>query len=231
MNSLGSENIQGAAAIRAFFKKDPLFKAFTLLALVALFAICGLVWGTFQVMAFFKPFTSDTPLQLPVSEPSPDELAEIQSRIRDFLSDNTGSIRQLRLSANDLNALIAAAPGWNTFRGRLYFTIINNQLAAEATFPLRGLPFVEERYLNGHLELGPIVMKKRFSVGFKAFKTGDRILPSYLLGPMNQFISVYIERRTGEMGVLLGEAAHVGIDQDALVIERHRAQKVVPKGE
>lgn len=209
-----------SALKRGLLKKSCLLKALLILAILAALAVGGLVWGTLQVMAFFKTFTAGAPLALPVTQPAPGQVEEIQSRITGFLSAAPGSPAQLRLTADDLNALIAAAPGWNLFRGRLHFTIEDNRLAAEATFPLRALPFVEGRYLNGRLELSPSVKKHRFSAGIKAFKAGERALPSYLLGPISQAVSGVIERRTGEMGAMLDEAARISIENNTLLIER-----------
>lgn len=205
---------------RAFLRRSCLLKAALLFIILAFAAISGLVWGTFQVMGFFKTFTSPTPLTLPENRPSPERIAEARQRVAEFLSGEAHQPAQLRLTADDLNALIAGAPGWDLFRNRLHFTIENNRLTAVAAFPLKNLPFFDGRYLNGQIELSPSVKKGHFLAGLRSFKSGDRALPSYLLGPLSQAVSGVIERRAGGMGAVFGGATRITIENNALVIER-----------
>lgn len=209
---------QGDTAL--LFRRSCLIKAGLVLLVLAFAAVSGLVWGTFQVMGFFKTFTSATPLTLPENRPSPERIAEARQRVSEFLSSEPRQPAQLRLTADDLNALIAGAPGWDLFRNRLHFTIENNRLTALATFPLKNLPFFDGRYLNGQIELTPSVKKGHFLAGLQSFKSGERALPSYLLGPLSQAVSGVIERRVGGMGAIFGGATRITIEDNALLIER-----------
>ena len=102
-------------------------------------------------------YTDTTPAPLPTVQLSQPELERLQARVEAFREAVRAGQRTgpLTLSADELNALIAANPDLQWLKGKLYVIIEGNQLKGKIALPLEqaGVSMLKGRYLNGTANL------------------------------------------------------------------------------
>ncbi|MEP6810394.1 MAG: hypothetical protein ABI992_09140 [Chthoniobacterales bacterium] len=142
----------------------------TLAGLLA-FLTFALLAGTFWGLHYLRSYSATAPVQLPVlasSTPAPatskstDEVAAApQAPTRPAMPEvNTweafrraarkGEAVRIQLTAYDINRLIAADPA---ARGKVFVATDHDVGRVQMSFPLEGVPFVHDRFLNGELSL------------------------------------------------------------------------------
>ncbi len=135
---------------------------------VFLLMLGGLALTGFMGYRFYKSqltkYTSETPVELPTLEISPERMAEIEQRVDDFQEklENGEEVEPLVLTEADVNALISRE---QDLRGRVYVSIEEGQITAEVSVPTDMLPGAKGRYFNGSvvldasLENGVLIVK------------------------------------------------------------------------
>lgn len=95
--------------------------------------------------------TVEEPAPLPIADPSDEQVDQIRTAIQEYQtaveSDQSGA---LELTAEEINALIADTPD---LAGRVYVDIDGDQLSAQGSIPLEGIPGFSDRYINGSFSL------------------------------------------------------------------------------
>lgn len=118
-------------------------------ALLLLLMIGGGVGGYFFLKGQVDKYTSTEPVEIPVAEATEEEVAEIQSRIdrlqQAVEADEPAAEREVVLTADDLNALIASQ---DDLKGRVFVRIEGDQIAGDVSIPLDDVPMGKGRYLN-----------------------------------------------------------------------------------
>ena len=115
----------------------------------------GLGWYAYRVV---RPFVGTRPVAIRIYPATAAQYSGVVDRFHTFLAALDATHRAtLVLTADDLNTLVARAPEEAALRGRAYFSIVNNQLVCEASFPLRsrqnGLAGPQVYYVSGCLYL------------------------------------------------------------------------------
>lgn len=98
-------------------------------------------------------YTDAAPKPLPEVSLTPAEMQALQDRLNDFQQAvRQGRAEQpLRLSSDEVNALISTSPAGEAFRGRVHVQLEGSTPRAQLSLPLDelGLPVFKGRYFNG----------------------------------------------------------------------------------
>ena len=147
-----------------------------------IFMLMGLLLGLRHFKKMVNDFTDSQPTSLPAVEYSPAQIQELDQRIAAFQSavEAHRSTVPLALSADDLNALVAAKPEARSVRGKLHLVIDQDQLKTQVSLPLAelGLPFFKGRYLNGTANLLVAVQQGKLTVVAQGISSKGNSLPS-----------------------------------------------------
>ena len=108
--------------------------------------------GYSYYMAQLNKYTSPTPAEIPKVESSKEEAEVFQKRIDDFKSalDRNESPEPLVLTSEEINALINTN---EDLKGKLFVTIADGEISAQASIPTDMVPGGKGRYLNGRISL------------------------------------------------------------------------------
>lgn len=116
--------------------------------------------------------TSDAPLPVPMSDGG--SYPAVKSKIDAFTAAvKEGKSASLKLSADDLNAMVAAAPGLSEARHRLYFSIRDNRLVAQVSIPLDSVRAMKGRWLNGTILFEPKMENGHLILLPKSIESGN----------------------------------------------------------
>jgi hypothetical protein len=123
------------------------------LLLLLVIAIAGLV-GLHQARRLVTQFTDAQPATLPVADISPAEMASVEDRIKTFRNNVRAgrSTPPLALTAREINGLIATDPDLEPLKGKVFVTIVSNQLQGQVSLRMEdaGLPMFKGRFLNAN---------------------------------------------------------------------------------
>lgn len=122
----------------------------TVVILVVL-AGAGIGIATHKMVKYAKGFTSNSPVEIPVYEPSEGEYESVQKRIEEFKNavESGMSDVELVLTGNDINAIIASDEDWAKLREKAYVKIEGDKITVDVSMPLEGIPWFSGCYLNG----------------------------------------------------------------------------------
>ncbi len=150
--------------------------------------IVGVVGTILGVRSFINKtiatYTDAAPTPLPAVQLSSAQIESARKRWDDFMAKVKAGqpASALVLSANDLNALIAAT-GTNGLKDKLVATIEGGQLTARASLPLDRLNWrlLRGRYLNGSIVFKVGLTNGALLVQTEAIRVKDRPLPAWLM--------------------------------------------------
>ncbi|MEM7317162.1 MAG: hypothetical protein AAF497_28845 [Planctomycetota bacterium] len=107
---------------------------------VVVFVVVGIVVASYMGYQFatgqVEKYTSATPRALPVVEYTDEQMVELGARLK---SVEKGSAKQVMLSADDFNALLARHPSGD-FKGKVYVTFVDGDVKAEVSLPVDEIP-------------------------------------------------------------------------------------------
>ena len=108
--------------------------------------------GYSYYMAQINKYTSPEPVEIPKVESSTEETEAFQKRVDDFKAalDRNESPEPLVLNSDEINALINTN---EDLKGKLFVTIANGEISAQASIPTDMVPGGKGRYLNGRVSL------------------------------------------------------------------------------
>jgi hypothetical protein len=103
-------------------------------------------WAKDQVVKY----TSETPLELPSSDVSEEEVEAISAKLEEFQEqfEQGESPQEFVITVDEINALIAKNP---ELKGRVYVSIVDENLKADVSFPVDELPGGKGRFFNGSM--------------------------------------------------------------------------------
>ena len=139
--------------------------------------------------SFFRGYTASQPAPLETVDASPAKVKAVQDKIAAFRDaiQNQKESRELTLTAEEINTLIAADPNRQDLANRLRFHIDGDQVKAHISWPLDDIgPFkLKGRYLNGTAALAVSMEKGQLHARIHdVTTTGGKPLPSMVLDKM-----------------------------------------------
>ena len=156
--------------------------AFAMFAGIATYGI----YAGFTLDADISKFASEDKVNLPHVEASNEEVTEVRTRLSDWgAAAKAGKTSEIRLTAHDLNILVANLDGLIDVRGTVHFDRIEgDRLHAQIAMPINRLAFWKQpRYLNGTCTMKTESAEGRIFLRFDTFNI-----------PKAQPVTGYIER-------------------------------------
>lgn len=126
------------------------------LSVVCVLVLCAVLVGVamMRLKTFAETITTTEPEPVPAYEATAEDTETAQTKLQALqaaVKDATAGT--FRFNGSDLNTLVATLPDCQQLRGRAYFEIDGDELAAQASFPLDDVPGMAGRYLNGRIAL------------------------------------------------------------------------------
>lgn len=190
---------------------------FAIVLAIACFA--GMSWGLHRHSALFygsywlakTRSIAEAPIPVPESTSSDQRIQTVRERWQDFeQKTRAGQPVEIELSADDINALIAAS---QDIRGKVFASIERNHLHLQTSVPIGGLFGKPGYYFNGDVTIelnGPqslenpafsriTVNGEQVPTDFLNWKYRSRRLREYLLDQWNAYDLGTIEIRDGKV--------------------------------
>ena len=157
------------------------------LVVLLVLGILGGVGSIMYVGSAIKPYTAEKPLDIPVTPLDPAALASVQQRIAAYAKAyQAGEPYQLRLTAEEINGLIAEDPEWEILRKRVHFRFEGDKATVFTSIPIPGWMMMGERYLNMIGEIAPSFSGGELYLGLRNLWFNDRQIPAKDIEEINK---------------------------------------------
>jgi hypothetical protein len=161
-----------------------------MVGLLVLVVAIATVMGLRSARRMVDEFTDKAPAPLPEVRLSPSELDALRQRVSAFQQ----AVRQerasepLRLTSDEVNALILTSEAGADFQGRVYVTLQSNQPAARLSLPLSqlGLPVFRQRFFNGTARFEISLHDGFLRVSPVDLRANGKPLPSVYMGKIRK---------------------------------------------
>jgi hypothetical protein len=137
--------------------------------------LMGVIMGSFGIYLYygFLPFFSPQPVAIRVYPATDEQYQAVLAKVAPFNRALEANMEKpLEFSAEDLDVLIARDPAWEELRGKLYLSIVDNELVAEVSVPFnaqQGPQF--PLYFNGRLTMGASIAGGEFTAVMRKMTT------------------------------------------------------------
>jgi hypothetical protein len=130
-------------------------------------------------------YTDTKPVVIESVEVSPAQLQALQKRVADFKAalDDQKFSQELRLTAEDINALIANDPGEKQLKNKLFVMIDGDRITGKVSWPLDKVwpSKLKGRYLNGVATFKPSLENGVLLVTLEDLQVKGKPLPAQML--------------------------------------------------
>jgi hypothetical protein len=178
--------------------------------------------GLWYLKRTLNEFTDTQPVPVAVAQVSEAQARELEQRIDAFAQaiHDHRPVAPLVLSAQDINAMIAASPRLDAFRGKLYLIIEANRLKGQVSAPLSeaGLKMLEGRYLNGLATFGFALTNGVLGLWVDDFQVRGRSLPRLFMNRIRKQNLAQRLKRDPQEATALDRLQNLQIKHGQLVI-------------
>ena len=139
--------------------------------------------GYSYYMGQVTKFTAAEPADIPKVEKSKEESEAVQKRFEDFKAalERNEAPPPLVLTSDEINAMIATN---DDFKGKMFVTIDDGEVSAQASFPADFIPGGKGRYFNGRVSLKVSLENGVLIVTLDEAEVNGEPLPSQFLDAM-----------------------------------------------
>lgn len=174
-------------------------------------------------------YTSAEPVEIPKVEKSKEESDAIKKRIEDFKTalQRDESPEPFVLTGDEINALIS---GENELKGKMYVTIADGEITAQASIPTDMIPGGKGRYFNGRMSLKPSLENGVLIVTLDDAEVNGEPLPSQFLDPIrkeNLAKDAYKDAKSAEF---LRKFESLKIENDKIILTPAPVKSKKPAG-
>jgi len=141
--------------------------------------VVGYMGYTFYISQVNK-YTSSEAVDIPKIEKSKEESDAVKKRLEDFKSslERNESTEPFVLTSDEINALISTE---NDLKGKLYITIADGEISAQASIPTDVIPGGKGRFFNGKVSLKASLENGVLIVTLDEAEVNGESLPSQFL--------------------------------------------------
>lgn len=190
-----------------------LFFSFVLFVFAAFFG-----WGVYSTYKELYALTSDVPVTVPASVGY--NADDVKRRYETFASAlEAHQPATLRLSADDLNALVATNPDFAELKQRVYFSIEGNKLSAQVSVKLDAVNALRGRWFNGLVTFEPKMERGRLSVIPTSIKAGKLETPTGVLKALQAFSWTDLFVTDPQALSAMTAIQSIRVESDAVVID------------
>ena len=166
-------------------------------------------------------FTDTKPVSIESVQVSPAQLDALKKRIAAFMEilQEQKMSNELRLSAEDLNALIATDPSVKELRNKLFVMIDDSRLRGKVSWPLDDVK-LQGRFLNGEATLKPSIQNGAIQVTIDSFEARGRAIPPQFLSLLNhQLLARFKEQLSSKNSTTIQKFESIQIKEGAVVLK------------
>ena len=149
--------------------------------LVLILGVLVIVGYRYALKGLVGAYTDSAPAPIERVEIPAPQLSDLQQRVAAFTTalEKQDVSRELSLSADDINALIASTPAFQYWKDKLHVLIEGDRLKGQVSMPLKdiGLLKLNSRYLNGMASFKVSLDNGRLQVKLEEVAVKGRPLP------------------------------------------------------
>jgi hypothetical protein len=181
------------------------------------------VYGAYRyVKHMIAEWTDTKPLPAPAVKMSHSEITNLQARVHawdDGLKHNQ-TVGPLTLTAEEVNALIAAEATTNGPPARLFFSFNSNHVQAQLSVPLNGMfgHWLDGRYLNGSGNFGVSLHDGNLALRVKSLAVKGRPLPENFMQPLRAENFAQSWTNDPDLGAAIGKFQEIKIEDEKLIV-------------
>jgi len=156
----------------------------SLLVLSLVLVLIGYLGYRHLISWVVAEYTDTKPVLIESVEVSPAQLQALQKRVADFKAALDQKVSQeLRLTAEDINALIANDPGEKQLKNKLFVMIDGDRVTGKVSWPLDKVwpSKLKGRYLNGVATFKPSLENGVLLVTLEDLQVKGKPLPAQML--------------------------------------------------
>jgi hypothetical protein len=189
-------------------------------AIVMLIFAGALGFGAYSMYRQLYDMTSAEPAAVPVHAASQTQAQEVGRRYRAFVDlVQQGRAGNIRLTAQDMNTLIAVDPALEGVKGKVYFCIQDNLMRIQTSVPMGDTPFVKGRYLNANIALKLFIESGQVTIEPTAVEANGKKMPPQFLKALQGLRWSETLRKEPEIARILDQIKTLKIEDNALVVE------------
>jgi len=160
-----------------------LFYGCLILAILAVVVLLVVGGGAYWTYNYFKSFTADKPMDIPVVEAGPGEYEALKARVEAFKKAlDEGKKAEIALSGKDINLLIGNDPEWKDLKGRAHVTIEGDEIKADASIPIpKDAPVFKGRYINGTIGMKVSLANGTLFLSPKTIVVNEKAVPDQIM--------------------------------------------------
>jgi hypothetical protein len=217
-------------------RRGCLFYGCLTLLIVSLLAALGIFlavrYAARQITAVVMQYTDAAPAPMPKVEISDADYAALEKRVEAF-GDAIKSGRPgepLRLSATDINALIARSTNMAVWRDKLSVSLDGNQVRGQVSLPLSELGNVpllgslRDRYLNGGASFNVGMVNGQLFVSLQSLEVKGQTAPKEFLTSLAQKNLAEDAARDPKNAEVLSRLQNVTVEGGEMVVTPKSAQ-------
>ena len=194
----------------------------TLLILVVLGA--GLFsYGIYKLYNKAYEFTSGQPAQLPDLKITDAEMQQVKQKFEDFRQAlKNKKAQDLILTQRELNALVSSSP---EFKGKVHFTIEDNQIKGKVSIPMGQIPGFSGRYFNATANFDASLENGILIVTIQKASVKGKEVPEEIMERVRQenlAKDIYKNKENAEM---LRKFKSIKIQDGAIIFEAQQENK------
>jgi len=197
------------------------------------------VYGAYRYAKHLIAAWTDTkPLPAPALQMSHSEVTNLQARVHawdDGLKHNQ-PVGPLTLTADEVNALIAAEARTSGPPPRLFFSFNSNQVQAQISVPLNGMfgHWLDGRYLNGSGNFAVSLRDGNLALHVKSLAVKGKPLPENFMQPLRAQNFAEGWTNDPDLSAAIGKFQEIKIEEGKLIVipktrEPHSEPQPEPK--
>lgn len=186
---------------------------------VVIFVFVGFFfWGAYSVYKHLYALTGDSPI--PVSVYHGNAYPSARGKVDAFqVASLAGRESALKLTAEDMNALVAFDPQFSHWRGRIYFELVKGSVVTHVSVPLGAIRGMEGRWLNGIVTFQPRVENGQVVLIPQSIQSGKFEAPSEVIMSLQAFPWNSQLRQNRELAALFDQVKALRVESGLLVLE------------
>jgi hypothetical protein len=188
---------------------------------VMLLVVIGIGASIYAGMSFYysqvNKYTASQPAVLPIQEYTEEQSDAVQKRFDDFKAalEKGETPEALVLTADDINALLSQV---EELKGKIYVSIEDGEISAQASFPADFVPGGKGRFFNGRISLKASLENGILIVNLEDAEVNGEPVPEQFLSGMreeNLAKDAYKDKKTVEF---LRKFEKLTIEDDKIIL-------------
>ncbi len=194
-------------------------------------AICVGVGSYFWVSNRIVDYTSESPVELPTVEYTPEQLAKLETRLEAFkvaIDGGEPPTEEMVLTAEEINALINKQAD---LRGKVFVKISEGQVSGDVSIPFDAIPGGKGRYFNGSASFDVSMENGVLIVILSSAEVNGELVPQKIidiLATENLAKDLYKDRKNAE---IMRRIDRLTVEDDKIILKLRQVESTTEKSD